>query len=237
MAWASARGIASECRWPLRRGSSTRFGGGTSVAPPSQERQTQPAVTLAADVRTCASRSSRRDLSGAGARNAVRDGGLWPAGASRGHDTHRPHAMAPGLMSQTIEQTGGHPQDAAGQDRRQASIHRLWIIPAGARSEPQPFCSLRDACGVLAASKRGRPPVHPDPGGVPPCRPDAGREPDGVAPDRDSIQFKPASPQLLDRLTRPDGPAGSPRSGRRSSAWRTSTRWSWHFDSTHQPGR
>jgi hypothetical protein len=42
MAWASARGIASECRWPLRRGSSTRFGGGTSVAPPSQERPARP---------------------------------------------------------------------------------------------------------------------------------------------------------------------------------------------------
>jgi hypothetical protein len=39
MAWASARGIASKCRWPLRRGSNTRFGGGTSAAPPSQERR------------------------------------------------------------------------------------------------------------------------------------------------------------------------------------------------------
>jgi hypothetical protein len=45
MAWASTRGIASKCRWPLRRGSSTRVGGGTSVAPPSQERPTPAAVT------------------------------------------------------------------------------------------------------------------------------------------------------------------------------------------------
>ena len=29
--------------------------------------------------------------------------GLWPAGVSRGHDTHWLHAMAPGLVGQTVE--------------------------------------------------------------------------------------------------------------------------------------
>jgi hypothetical protein len=45
--------------------------------------------------------------------SAVRDGGLRPAGASGGHDTHQPHAMAPGLMGQTIGQARGHPQNDA----------------------------------------------------------------------------------------------------------------------------
>jgi hypothetical protein len=36
-------------------------------------------------------------------------GCLRPAGASRGHDTHRRHAMAPGLVGETIEQAAGHP--------------------------------------------------------------------------------------------------------------------------------
>jgi hypothetical protein len=36
-------------------------------------------------------------------------GGLRPAGASRGHDTHRLDAMAPGLVGQTIEQAASHP--------------------------------------------------------------------------------------------------------------------------------
>ena len=31
-------------------------------------------------------------------------------GASRDHDTHRLHAMAPGLVGQTIEQAAGHPR-------------------------------------------------------------------------------------------------------------------------------
>jgi hypothetical protein len=35
---------------------------------------------------------------------------LRPAGASRDHDTHRLHAMAPGLVGQTIEQAAGHPR-------------------------------------------------------------------------------------------------------------------------------
>jgi hypothetical protein len=35
---------------------------------------------------------------------------LWPTGASRDHDTHRLHAMAPGLVGQTIEQAAGHLQ-------------------------------------------------------------------------------------------------------------------------------
>jgi hypothetical protein len=44
-----------------------------------------------------------------------------PAGASRGHDTHQLHAMAPGLVSQTIERTGGYKQDATRSCRRQDS--------------------------------------------------------------------------------------------------------------------
>jgi hypothetical protein len=35
-----------------------------------------------------------------------------PAGASREHDTHQLHAMAPRLMGQTIERAGGYKQDA-----------------------------------------------------------------------------------------------------------------------------
>jgi hypothetical protein len=31
-----------------------------------------------------------------------------PAGASRKHDTRQLHAMAPGLVNQTIEWAGGH---------------------------------------------------------------------------------------------------------------------------------
>jgi hypothetical protein len=38
---------------------------------------------------------------------------LRPAGASRDHDTHRRHAMAPGLVGQTIERVAGN-EDATG---------------------------------------------------------------------------------------------------------------------------
>jgi hypothetical protein len=31
----------------------------------------------------------------------------WPAGASRNHDTRQLHAMAPGLVGQTIVRAGG----------------------------------------------------------------------------------------------------------------------------------
>jgi hypothetical protein len=41
------------------------------------------------------------------------DGASGPAGASRGHDTRRLHAMAPGLVGQTIERAGGSKQDAS----------------------------------------------------------------------------------------------------------------------------
>ena len=43
---------------------------------------------------------------------------LGPAGASRGHDTHRLHAMAPGLVGQTIEWAGGYKWTVAGRVRR-----------------------------------------------------------------------------------------------------------------------
>jgi hypothetical protein len=36
-----------------------------------------------------------------------------PAGASRAHDTRQLHAMAPGLVGQTIEWAGGYKQDAS----------------------------------------------------------------------------------------------------------------------------
>jgi hypothetical protein len=61
---------ASRCRWILRRGSSTRFGGGTSVAPPSQERPTPAGRYGAAPAwrpTTSSSRSrppGREDLAG-----------------------------------------------------------------------------------------------------------------------------------------------------------------------------
>ena len=42
-----------------------------------------------------------------------------PAGASREHDTHQLHAMAPGLMGQTIERAGGSKKDAARSCQRQ----------------------------------------------------------------------------------------------------------------------
>jgi hypothetical protein len=47
--------------------------------------------------------------------------------------------------------------------------------------------------------------------------------PTGFEPDGDSIQFKPANPQLLDRLTSSPGPTGSPRSGQPSCALKAST--------------
>jgi hypothetical protein len=37
-------------------------------------------------------------------------GRLRPAGASRGHDTRRLHAMAPRLVGQTVERVAGHPR-------------------------------------------------------------------------------------------------------------------------------
>jgi hypothetical protein len=46
MAWASARGIASTCRWPLRRGSCTRFGEAPRLLHPHKNGPRQPAVTV-----------------------------------------------------------------------------------------------------------------------------------------------------------------------------------------------
>jgi hypothetical protein len=37
----------------------------------------------------------------------------WTAGASREHDTHQLHAMATGLVGQTIERAGGCKKDVA----------------------------------------------------------------------------------------------------------------------------
>src|ERR671919_360840 len=42
-----------------------------------------------------------------------------PAGASRNHETRRLHAIAPGLVGQTIERAGGYKQDAGPPGRRQ----------------------------------------------------------------------------------------------------------------------
>ena len=51
-----------------------------------------------------------------------------PAGASREHDTHRLHAMAPGLVGQTIERAAGYKQDATRACRRQASLGGLTLV-------------------------------------------------------------------------------------------------------------
>jgi hypothetical protein len=60
------------------------------------------------------SRLQRRDVTAARIDDASR-----PAGASRNHDTRRLHAIAPGLVGQTIERAGGYKQDAAPPGRRQ----------------------------------------------------------------------------------------------------------------------
>ena len=44
-----------------------------------------------------------------------------------GSTTRRLHAMAPGLVGQTIERAGGYKKDAARICRRQASAAELWI--------------------------------------------------------------------------------------------------------------
>jgi hypothetical protein len=67
-----------------------------------------------------------------------------PAGAPREHDTHQRHAMAPGLVGQTIERAGGCKQDASDACRRQASVGGLWIIGIGLarlgdRQPPVPY--------------------------------------------------------------------------------------------------
>jgi hypothetical protein len=50
-----------------------------------------------------------------------------PVGASRKHDTYQLHALAPGLLGQTIERAGGYKQDATRTCRCQASVGRTWI--------------------------------------------------------------------------------------------------------------
>jgi hypothetical protein len=52
---------------------------------------------------------------------------LRPAGASRDHDTHR-HAMAPGLVGQTIEQAAGHPRIRAVGSGRQGLPGELTLV-------------------------------------------------------------------------------------------------------------
>jgi hypothetical protein len=57
-------------------------------------------------------------------------GASEPAGASRGHDTHQQHAMAPGLVGQTIERAGGRPAACHHPDPRERLLRKLWITPA-----------------------------------------------------------------------------------------------------------
>jgi hypothetical protein len=80
--------------------------------------------------------------------------------------------------------------------------------------------------------------VHPDPGAFHLVgRTRAGRNPTGFAPDGDSILFKPASPQLLDRLTQPGRPYRLTSIGSTQLRLEGVDAPELHFDSTHQPGR
>jgi hypothetical protein len=126
MAWASARGIASTCRWPLRRGSSTRVGGGTSVAPPLQERPTQPGCYDAPP-----------DLAGLDALGCD---------AVHGHDVSRP---CPGTSSLAPAAAGGNgrvavPAMNAGSPAAPAT-QAAWPSPAvprpGRPSAPEGPCA------------------------------------------------------------------------------------------------
>jgi hypothetical protein len=55
-----------------------------------------------------------------------------PAGASREHDTHQLHAMALGLVGQTIERAGGYRKDACRPRRCQDRSVCMWITLSGA---------------------------------------------------------------------------------------------------------
>jgi endonuclease YncB( thermonuclease family) len=59
--------------------------------------------------------------------------------------------------------------------------------------------------------------------------------PTGFEPDGDSIQFKPASPQLLDRLTQPGRPYRLTSIGSTQLRLEGIDALELHFDSTHQP--
>jgi hypothetical protein len=146
MAWASARGIASKCRWPLRRGSSTRFGGGTSVAPPSQERPTPAGVTAHRQL------GHPRPAAGPG-RLGLEDlpgwspwwmlGGLRPA---RDRSTDHPQAVAWVATSKCARSDS--PRWVGNPGRSVAST--TWPVA--------PIVGARPAYGTPAAQVRGCPP-------------------------------------------------------------------------------
>ena len=103
---------------------------------------------------------------------------LRPAGVSRDHDTHRLHAMAPGLVGQTIEQAAGHQHDhprarstimvclvtgSSGPAAGLSSIssHRTFNFNPNARSAlPVAIASSRTiACFTLGLSRGRGPPT------------------------------------------------------------------------------
>jgi hypothetical protein len=71
---------------------------------------------------------------------------LRPAGVSRNHDTHRLHAMAPGLVGQTIEPAAGH----ARPSNRKVSCptgltdHSWPVLRRSPPSSPQGFGNVLD---------------------------------------------------------------------------------------------
>jgi hypothetical protein len=77
-----------------------------------------------------------------------------PTGASSEHDTRQLHAMAPGLVGQTIERARGYKQDATVPCRRQDSGGCMWIAV---------WVALPAACCgwvVLRFARCGRPTVR-----------------------------------------------------------------------------
>jgi hypothetical protein len=60
-----------------------------------------------------------------------RGGSITPPGPPErpGNTTHQLHAMAPGLVGQTIERAGGYKEHAPRLCRRQDSRGGMWISP------------------------------------------------------------------------------------------------------------
>jgi hypothetical protein len=135
---------------------------------------------------------------------------LRPAGVSRDHDTHR-HAIAPGLVGQTIEQAAGHPRmraGCAGAKVRRAIWALLTSGGAGRVRGQRAACvggSCR-GCGTRATSKHDR------------------------RPERTGQRRSPPSPTPL---RRPRVRRGTPRRGRSPHEALTSPVWASGHSGVH----